>query len=445
MRVHLLRWLVGGVALAALGLLSSGCGKKPAPKTDPPPEEVTVVAPLAKEIVDHEEFTGWTQAEKTTDLKPSHVTGYIIPRADYQQLRPDFPLKDVAPAPIRLKNGEIKEGTDVGKGQELFYIDPKTYMAEVNKAEASVKLARATYKTAQSNLTRAMAAGSASTPEEKTRLSNLLEEASASIKVAETSLAAAKLNLDYTIIRAPYAGRISRRYVDPGNIAKSDDTVITTIVSLDPIHAYFDVDERTVLRLRRLVMSKLIPSARDTKRVVHIALADEEEFKHEGTIDFINNRLDIGTGSLSLRAELKNPTPKDGKTPLFSPGMFIRVRVPIGDPHAALLVPEKALGSDQGERYVFVVEEGNDDEGKPVSIARRCDVKVGHSEKHKLPDSDGRMRDEVYRVVTPAKGDDSRVKLTAKSRIIVDGIQKVSDGSKVKAAPLGKKPAVDAK
>src|SRR5262249_44680787 len=144
-------------------------------------------------------------------------------------------------------------------------------------------------------------------------------------------------------------GRLSRRYIDPGNLVKADDTILTTIVALDPMHAYFDVDERTVIRFRNLLAAKQVTSARDVPLKVMLALADEQGYHREGIIDFADNPLEPGTGPLRIRAEVPN------KDRFLSPGMFIRLRLPVGKEKKSLLVPEAALASKQGQKVVYVV------------------------------------------------------------------------------------------
>src|SRR5262249_23628197 len=151
----------------------------------------------------------------------------------------------------------------------------------------------------------------------------------------------ADLNVSYTRVTAPIGGVISSRRVDPGNLVKADDTVLATIVSIDPVYAYFDVNERTVLRLRRLIQEGQIEEADDAKLVVQVSLADEDDFGHRGTIDFLDNQIDPNTGTQRVRAVISNPDR------LLSPGLFVRLRFPVGQPHQALLVQEEALGTDQ--------------------------------------------------------------------------------------------------
>ena len=213
----------------------------------------------------------------------------------------------------------------------------------------------------------------------------------------------AKLNLDFTEVKAPISGRISRRMVDPGNLVRADDTMLTTIVSLDPMYAYFDIDERTLLKLRRLTAEGKI-KARDDGNVipVWVGLSDEEEFPHAGEINFTDNRVDPSTGTLRVRGVLPNPKPR-----LFSPGMFVRIRLPVGEPHQAILIPEKAVGTDQGNKFLYIVD------GEDKVVYRP--VKTG-------------SLNEGMRVVTDG--------LKAGERVIVIGGQRVRQGAPVDAQPF---------
>jgi RND family efflux transporter MFP subunit len=160
--------------------------------------------------------------------------------------------------------------------------------------------------------------------------------------------------MDWTQVRAPNDGFISRRYKDPGNLVKADDTLLSTIISLDPMYAYFDVDERSFLRMQELMRAGKIESLRNSKVNVKLGLSNEPGFPHDGIIDFVDNRLDVSTGTIRLRAEFANP-----KFTLY-PGLFARVRIQVGAPRKAVLVPERALGTDQGQNFVYVVNEKNE-------------------------------------------------------------------------------------
>jgi RND family efflux transporter MFP subunit len=156
-------------------------------------------------------------------------------------------------------------------------------------------------------------------------------------------------NWEWTVVTAPTGGRIGRQLIDPGNMVQADVTPLTTIVSLDPMYVFFDVDERTTLRVRRLIRSGKMKSSQEANLPVFAGLVDEEGFPHEGTIDFVDNRTDPMAGTLRIRGKFPNADR------IFSPGMFVRVRTPIGKPHEAVLIPEQALGTDQGQSFVYVV------------------------------------------------------------------------------------------
>jgi RND family efflux transporter MFP subunit len=192
--------------------------------------------------------------------------------------------------------------------------------------------------------------------------------------MAQAALGQAERNLTWTEVRAPFDGRVSRQSIDPGNIVKADETVLTTIVSLDPVYAYFDIDERTTLRSRRLLIEGKIQSAREAKLPVLIGLADEMDdrgtplYPHTGTVNFVDNRLEPTSGTLRLRGEFANPRSKHNSLRIFSPGMFVRVRLPIGKPHPAVLISERALGTDQGQPFVYVVNDQDEVEYRKVKV-----------------------------------------------------------------------------
>jgi RND family efflux transporter MFP subunit len=199
-------------------------------------------------------------------------------------------------------------------------------------------------------------------------------EAAAAVGVAEAARDVAQQNLDYTLITATISGRISQQMIDPGNMVKANDTVLTTIVSMDPMYAYFDIDERTLLQIRRLVRAGKVRSAREGGAKVCLGLADEGGFPHEGTINFIDNRVDIPTGTLRVRGLFPNPNR------MLSPGLFVRVQVPIGDPHQSLLVSERALGSDQGQKFLYVLNDKDEVVYRHVEVGTLNDgLRVIHS------------------------------------------------------------------
>jgi RND family efflux transporter MFP subunit len=227
--------------------------------------------------------------------------------------------------------------------------------------------------------------------------------AAALVEGAKAAVETAQLNRDFCHVTAPISGQISRRYVDPGNLIKADDTILTSIVSVENVYAYFEVDERTLLMFRRLISEGKIQSASQTKVKVDMALADEQGYvdkygepRHQGTIDFGDNKVDPATGTIQVRAVF------DNKERILSPGMFVRVRSPIGRPHPAVLIPEQALSTDQGQKFVYI-----------VTTESKVDVR--------------------YVRVGPQHGDLRVIQegLKPDERVIVSGLQQVRRGLKV--------------
>jgi membrane fusion protein, multidrug efflux system len=185
-----------------------------------------------------------------------------------------------------------------------------------------------------------------------------VEEAQAQMKAYQASLEVYRLNLTFCSVLSPIDGRVSRYYVTLGNLVNQDQTLLTTVVSQDPMYAYFDTDEPTLLRIRRAIAAGRIKLAEKGENPVSMGLQDEEGFPHEGTIDFVNNQVNPTTGSITMRGVFPNPK-LPGGVRLLSPGMFVRIRLPIGPPHQALLIIDRAVGSDQGMKYVYVVDGEN--------------------------------------------------------------------------------------
>jgi multidrug efflux system membrane fusion protein len=175
------------------------------------------------------------------------------------------------------------------------------------------------------------------------------------------------LNLDFTKVTSPIDGQVSRYYLTLGNLVSQDSTLLTTIVSLDPMYVYFDMDERTVIRVRQMINAGTIKVPQDRTQIpVLVALEGEDGYPHKGTLDFVNNTVNPSTGTIAVRAVVANPKPEKGRR-LFTPGMFVRVRLPLGQPRPALLVIDRALGSDQGLKFVYVVNAENKIEYRRVT------------------------------------------------------------------------------
>jgi multidrug efflux system membrane fusion protein len=364
------------IAVATLALCSSGCQKAESKPQSKKPAEVFVAAPTIDTVTEYQEFTGRTTAVNTVDVR-SRVSGY-------------------------LEQVLFHDGADVQSGQQLFVIDDRTYRATA--ANAAAMVAQATARrgslTNQDRRSRDLRRTNAVSEEQYEIIAFQRAEAESAVTAAEAQKQLADLNVSYTRVVAPLSGVISNRRVDPGNLVKADDTILATIVSIDPIYAYFDVNERTVLHLRRLIQEGQIEEADEARVVVQVSLADEEDFQRRGTIDFLDNQIDPNTGTQRVRAVISNPDR------LLSPGLFVRLRFPVGQPHQALLVPEEALGTDQGQRFLYVVND------KSEVVYRR--VKVG-------------MLTHGQRVIEDG--------LKPGEQLVVNGLQRVRPGDKVTTKP----------
>jgi multidrug efflux system membrane fusion protein len=322
-----------------------GCGRNqpPAPKEEMP--VIPIARPVQRKISDYVEYTGRTVAVNSVDVR-ARVTGYLV----------QMPFE---------------EGSEVRKGDLLFEIDPAPYKAMVEQAQAQLVLNQASFKLAETTYARDRSvAGKATGAVSQQQLDQdraAVDEAQARIKASQASLDYYKLNLSYTRVLSPIDGMVSRYYLTLGNLVNQDQTLLTTVVSLDPIYAYFDVDQLTIERVRDLINRGTIPMQRRADIPVFLGLqAEGDRFPHEGKLDFVNNQLNPSTGTLAARAKFDNPRPENGVR-LMSPGMFVRIKVPIGPPHDAKLVIDRAIGSDQGRKFVYVVDQDNIVQYRPVT------------------------------------------------------------------------------
>ena len=269
---------------------------------------------------------------------------------------------------------KFKDGDLVKAGDLLFQIDPRQYKAELDRAEGNLQQMEAHKIRLEKEFHRAknlIERGSIS-PEEFDRYESDLKETEAGVKLAKANRDLAQLNYDWCEVRASTSGLLSRRMVDPGSLVKADSTVLTSIVSLDPIYVYFDVHEQTMLRIKHLMVEGKVSSRSLTGIPVEIGLADEtdEKFTHKGIVDFTDNRVDYNRGTLEFRARL------DNKDHLLNPGLFVRVRLPIGDAHEAVMIRERALavnhkdvdGKQVREKGIYVLADA-DENGKPIESA----------------------------------------------------------------------------
>ena len=330
-------------ALAGLlFLLAAGCQKQDGPAAGaPPPAPVTVAQPITKEVVEWDEYQGWVEAVDTVEIR-ARVGGY-------------------------LDSIHFKDGADVQKGQLLFVIDPRPYKAALDAAEADLMQAQTRFELASNDLARAdrLLKAKAISEEDADSRAKAARSAGAAIQSARASLEMAQLNMDYTSIKAPISGRIGRKMMTEGNLVNGNmaiSSMLTTIVSLDPLYCRFDADERSMLKYQQLASQGQHENLRGGKWPCEIELANETDFPHKGVLDFVDNQVDTATGTMRVRGVFANPDHT------LQPGFFARVRVPGSTPYQALLIPDAAIGSDQDQKFVLVVDAQNKAQYVPVKL-----------------------------------------------------------------------------
>ena len=330
-----------------IGSFLTGCGKRTQPATPPPPT-VSVIQPVTREVVEWDEYIGRFESPETVEVR-ARASGY-------------------------LDKVHFKEGKEVKKGDLLFTIDPRPYQAEFDHANAEYERAVSQTDLAKNDFERAkrLIATKAISEEDYDTKSKTYTAVQAAVRSAKATLDSAKLNLEFTQIRAPIDGRISRAVVTEGNlissgVAGSGATLLTTIVSLNPLYLYGDADERSVLKYLHLRREGTRVSARDELIPAEMGLADEAGFPHKGYMDFVDNRIDPGTGTMRARGVFSNADHS------LSPGFFGRIRIPGSGKYPALLIPDRALGSDQAQKFVYVVNAEKKVEFRPVKIGPMID------------------------------------------------------------------------
>jgi RND family efflux transporter MFP subunit len=366
---------LAGSALAlgcCLGL--AGCSPPPDAAAFPPPG-VSVSYPLEREVEDFNTFTGRTAAVDSVKVQ-AHVWGY-------------------------LQKINFTEGAEVKKDDILFLIDQRTYQAALDQAKANLALQESQLKYNEADYRRnlVLRQRDAASQDELDKACAARDTAQAAVGAARAAVASAELDLEFTKVRAPVAGRVSRALVTEGNLIQSgqnNGTVLTTIVSQDPVYAYFDVDDLTYLEVSKMAREGKIRAAPNTLGPVWLGLADEPGWPHRGEIDFVDNQVEPGTGTVRFRGKFPNPDR------VLTPGLFASVRVPVGGKHKAVLVADRAVDTDQGQKVVYVVAADNVAEKRPVRLGRLH----------------GGLR-EVADGVKPGE------------RVIVDGLQRVRGGAPV--------------
>jgi RND family efflux transporter MFP subunit len=472
----LVRRVAPALALFAAAAALAGCARKPAAAVEQPPARVGVAPAVGDDsVMEFEDFTGRTEPYRVVEVRPQ-VTGAV-------------------------ERVYFEDGEYVNAGDPLFDLDGTWFAAQRNSAASAIGVAEGQKKVAIAQLDvnksllktsdEALAKGAISKDEnnksraEVEKANAEVEKAGAEIEKARSDLARAETTLSYTHIGAQLSGRLSRRRVDPGNIVKENETILTTIVTLDPIYVAFDIDEQTLLRLRRLITAGKIQSVRESRMAVQVGLADRDGFEFAGTLKFVENMLDQNTGTLRLRCEMNNPQvrvergmrfrpgqlpalvgapaamlPEVRVTRLLSPGMFVRVRFPIGRPYRGVMIPEEAIATEQARKFVYVVRGATDtgtteqkDEvvnGQKVKVEYAVwkgtpeprTVTPGPQHEHAVKD-----RKQTYRVVGAAAEKSPAV--AENDLVIVTGLQRIrknKDGQYLDVTWLVRKdPAVAAK
>ncbi len=378
-RLPKLLWLV------ATAWLLHGCGAEDGQQQTPPPPAVTVARPLVETVTDWDEYTGRFGAVDSVELR-ARVSGY-------------------------LESIHFREGAIVSKGDLLFIIDPRPYEATLAEAKALLSAAKVRLDLSRSDLDRAqrLFKSRAISEEELDSRTQQKKEAEAAVLSAEAAVQSAQLNVEFTHVKAPVSGRIGRALVTDGNLVSGGSegsTLLTTLVSIDPVYLYMTADERSVLKYLRLDQQGERTSARSGRVKVRARLADEDQFGHVGYVDFVDNQIDQATGTLQARAVFDNP---DG---LLLPGMFARVQVMGKGDVESLMIPETAIANDLAEEFVWVLDEQDQAQRRRIVA--------------------GRLHDGL-RVI--------REGLQPEDRVVINGTQRVQPGVKVKAQLTELKPS----
>jgi RND family efflux transporter MFP subunit len=378
------------LAIATVAAMAS-CSRAPAPA--PPLLKVTVSQPQTATVTNWDEYPGHVDAVEMVEVRP-RVSGYI-------------------------DSIHFQDGAEVRAGDLLFVIDPRPYQADLDHAQAERQQAETHFELVQNDLKRAESLRDtrAISAEEYDGRSKAVREAEAALAAAKANEATARINLDYTQIKAPISGKIGRRLVTAGNFVQLQGnggaaTVLTTIVSMDPIYCYFDADEQAYLQYRRNTSANNAEGAQDSIPC-ELALVNEEGYPHKGHVDFFDNQVDPATGTIRMRAAFAN------EDRALVPGLFAKVRVPAGPPQETLLVPDVAVGSDQGYKFVFVVNQDGVVESRSIETGR----------------AHGPLRSVL-------KG------LTAQDRVVINGLMLLRPGIKVEVtdgAPGAAGPKAQAK
>jgi RND family efflux transporter MFP subunit len=330
------RWAIRTIVVLGL-LVLCGCGAETPPAATPI-QEVSVAIPVVKEATDYEDFTGNTDAVYKVDVR-ARVSGYLIK--------------------VAFKDGDIVKKDDL-----LYQIDPRPFQADLDLALGNVERLEAEKKllVIQVDRYRKLAEKGAGSQQDLDQYLAQQAENVGALKSAEAQVEHARLNLGFTKITSPITGKISRTYLTEGNLVNADSTLLTTIMSIDPMYAYFTVEEPTLLKVDKSIREGIV-KAQDLEKVgVRMGLVDDvkREFPFHGELDFLNNTVNPQTGTIQIRGVFRNAVSHNpNEPPKLIPGLFVRVRLVLGLPEKKLLITERAVGTDQGEKFVYVVDKDN--------------------------------------------------------------------------------------
>ena len=376
-------WLLAGVALPTL--LLSGCGKTAeGTQAAPTPIAVEIGAPTEKEVTDYQDFTGRLEAVADVEIR-SRVSGYLT--------KIDF-------------DPTIEHGAEVKEGDLLFEIDRRPFEIALQAAQAQLLQAQAKIKTTTADLdrTQRLFDKEAATQADLDRDTGAKMLSEGSVQAAEAAIAQANLDLEFAKITSPIAGRISRNLVSVGDLITPSTGKLTSVVTVDPVYAYFDMDELTLQRVMTAIRDGKIKGPTEGEIPILLGLGPGTDYAFQGKLDFVENRVNPNTGTIRVRGVFANPKSERGPRPL-SPGYFARIRLPLGAPHKAVLVPERAIGRDLGQPFVYVVD-------KEDNVAFRR-VTLGALQEGQREILEG---------------------LAGEERIVVNGLQRVRAGVKVREA-----------
>jgi multidrug efflux system membrane fusion protein len=377
--------LTSAILISLLSLLVA-CDSQPQSQYTPQAPAVSVANVISERITEWDEFTGRLEAPQSVSLRP-RISGYI-------------------------ESIQFKEGSLVNAGDVLFKIDDAIFKAEVERLTATLADVSSQLKLAKSSYTRAneLSSNKAISQELFDSRSAELEQAHARLRSTSAALEVAKLNLSYTQVKAPISGRVSRALMTKGNLVKAADTLLTTLVSVGKVYAYFDADEQTYLKYMKLAKEGTRPSSRDVKNPVYLALANDQGYPHEGYMDFVDNQINPATGTIRGRAVFDNINGN------FIPGMFARLKLVGSASYDGILIDDKAINTDLKNKYVLLMDAENKATYRAVTLGEKLNglriIKFG---------------------------------LTAGDQIIVNGLQRVQSGGLTQPTlvPMAKEAVLD--